>query len=77
MAVIMPLVGIYLFFCGPKKRDTVKKRRPGRTRQRRQQKQEIDEPTAETIPASTSESQARRRTKDRTSGNNTEDMHED
>jgi len=74
MTVIMPLVGIYLFFCGPKKRDTVKRRRPLRSYQRHRQRQEKNE---ETIPVTTSESQVRRRTKDRTSDSNTEDLHED
>ena len=83
----MPLLGVYLFFCGPKKRkDPIKRRRPLRN-QRRRQRQETDdppaeaipasEPPAETIPASTSESQARRRTVDRTSENNTDDLHEE
>ncbi|XP_065913582.1 protein disulfide-isomerase TMX3-like isoform X2 [Dysidea avara] len=76
MAVIMPLVGIYLFFCGPKKRDPIKRHRPLRN-QRQRQRQETDKPSTETIPASTSESQARRRTVDRTSDSNTEDLHED
>jgi len=71
---MMPLLGIYLLLCGPKKQPA-KISRALRNRQR-QQRQETDRAQVETIAAETSENGARRRNVNRTSddNDNVEDM---
>lgn len=64
MTVMMPLLGIYLLLCNPKKQPT-RKPRALRNRQRRR---EPDRAQVETIAAS--ENEARRRNVNRTSDDN-------
>lgn len=70
-AVMMPLLGVYLLLCGPKKRPA-KKRRALRNRQHRQQ-QESDRAQMETIAAGAPENETRRRNVNRTSDDDIED----
>ena len=66
VTVVMPLLGIYLLFCGPKKRPAKKSRllhnRPRHFRQE-SRSAEVD---PETLSATASESGARRRNMNRT-----------
>ena len=77
VTVMMPLLGIYLLLCGPKKK-LEKKSRGLRSRQRRQRQEELDRGQVENIPAAnTPENEARRRNVNRTSedNDNIEDAH--
>lgn len=76
ITVVMPLFGIYLLFCGPKKKPA-KKTRVLRNRQH-QRRQETDRAEVETVSAGTPENEARRRNVNRTSNDdndNIEDPH--
>ena len=67
VTVIMPLLAIYLLFCGPKKRPA-KKSRPLRNRpQHPRQESNRAEVDPETVSATASDSGARRRNINRTS----------
>lgn len=72
MAVVMPLLGFYLFLCGPKKQPARKPRN-----RRHQQRQESDRAQVETISAGTPENKARRRDVNRINddNDNIEDVH--
>ena len=65
VTVIMPLLGIYLFLCGPKKKPA-KKSRALRNNRQHQRRQEPDRAEVETMSAGTPENEARRRNVNRT-----------
>ena len=74
---MMPLLGIYLLLCGPKKKPA-KIPRTMRNRQR-QRRPELNRAEVETVSAGTPENEARRRNVNRTTddddSDNTEDPH--
>ena len=64
VTVIMLMLGTYLFFCGPKKKEEKRSRELRKPRRRRQH---VNEAEVETVPAGTAENEPRRRNVNRTS----------
>ena len=72
VTLMMPLLGIFLLFCGPKKKPA-RKSRTLHNRQR-QRRQESDGAEVETVSAGTPENQPRRRNVNRTSNDDNDDI---